>query len=812
MLSLVLGIGANTLVFSLVNAFLIRPLPYSDPQRLVLVASVHQDRPGQMAGLTRGHCAMLRANTDVFEQFGCYTDPVAASLAEDDSANTFAEEVTGRQMAAGAAKALSGHPLLGRWFDEADEREGAERVLVIGFSLWQRRFGGSADVLGKRVRFNGETAAIIGVTPDDFEFLDLLTDYWTPYQSPANGAMSPARVLGAVARLRAGISLPRAQAAMDAYSAQMATESPETDRGWRINLRTLERDDDESIYSEARNPMMTLQSSVGFVLLIACANVAGLLLAQGTSQHKELAVRAALGSGRSRIFRQLLTHSLLLSFAGGVVGLLVGLAGLRILANSLAVQLPDILHETHLDPTVLLFTIGISVLSGLAVGIVPALYVSHAEPLDAMRDSGGRSTAGRSRQRLRGAFVVGQIALAFMLLVGAGLMLNSLRQAAAAPLGFDPRNLVTVELNLPDSKFRRPTRTVLASGALEMEIDPQMYVVSEKVRKSLGEIPGVSAASAIAIRPPFSGTINMPFRIGTNANVEALRAQFLPIMPDYFATLEVRVIQGREFTGQDRSGSQPVAVINRSMAERYWPNESAIGQLVTIDSPTLPNQPAREIIGIVDEVMQFPGQQSRPQLYIPYLQFSSRHDERLTDDLRRVTFIFRTPQPLPELIGPIRSAVSLADSGQAIRYIRSMRDTAYHSLERRRIYLGLLAGFGAIAMFLAVVGVYGVMAQVVSQRTNEIGIRMALGANRARVRSLVIRQGGRLIGVGLLIGVIGSVALTRVVRSSLFGVAAADPLTLALTVALLGGIGLVACYVPARRASQIDPMLALRHD
>ncbi len=811
LLSLALGIGANTLVFSFVNILLLRPWPYPEPERLVLAAFISQNRPGQTAGLTRGNCVTLSGRTDIFDHFGCYTDPVSASFGEDDGV-TFPERILGRQLTAGAAEALNTRPMLGRWFTEADEREGTERVLLIGFALWQRRYGGSPDVLGKRVRFNGETATIIGVMPDDFEFLDLVSDYWVPFQSPAYGTDSPARILGGMARLRSEIGLASAQSAMDALAVQIAEESPEANRGWGIALRPLTRLDEQSMSSEARNPLLTLQGSVTFVLLIACANVAGLLLAQGTTQHREMAVRAALGSGRWRIFRQLLVHSMLLSLAGGVAGVAVGLVGTRVLTTILPAGNPRILYQANLDSTVLLFTLGISALSGLFVGLVPALQISHTHPMDAMRESSSHATSGRSRQRLRSAFVAGQIALALILLVGAGLLLNSLFALAAEPLGFDPNNLMTAEVQLPEGKFRRPTSTVLASGALEMAIDPQMYLISEQIRRNLTAIPGVTAATGIGINPPFGGAMNMPFRIEGTRISELQRAQFLPILPGYFGTLQVRVVQGREFTPQDKGGSPPVAVINRAMAQRYWPNESPIGKHLTIDTTLLPNQPVREIVGIVEEVMQYPGQQSRPQLYVPYLQLPPQHDERLSNVLRRLTFIVRIPHPSSSAVSAIQTAVSLADTGQAVSNIRSMRDTAYHSLERRRVYVGVLGAFGIIAVLLAAVGVYGVMAQVVSDRTNEIGIRIALGADRGRVRSLMIRQGGRLVGIGLLFGLLGSLALTRVIRSSLFGVSASDPLTFALATGLLGGIALLACYLPARRASRIDPMLALRHE
>ena len=779
----------------------------------MLVSSTRPNNPRELDPLSRADCAALRDSTDVFEDFGCYTGPVSASIAEgSNSTERSAERLIGWQITAGSARALGVHPLLGKWFTEADEREGADGVLLISFALWQSRFAGDRAVVGKIVRFNGEAATIIGVLPKDYEFFDLACDYWIPFQSPAYGTRSAARILGGLARLRPNIALSAAQSKMDAVASHLAEEFPERSRGAGIALRPLERLDVTNFSFEARNPLVILQGAVAFVLLIACANAAGLLLAQSSTQHKEVAVRTALGASRWRIFRQLLTHSVLLSFGGGAIGLFVGLVGVRLLSRRLPAGLPPAVYETPLDSSILLFTLGISILSGLIVGIAPALQISHARPLDAMRESSRSSTAGRSRQRLRSTFVVGQLALALTLLVGAGLLVNSLVRLARDPLGFDPNNLVTVDIELPEGKFRRPTSQVLPSGALEMEIDPQMYQTSEKIRKNLATVPGVTAVSGIAINPPFGGAMNMPVRVEGKQVPETLRAQFLPILPDYFMTLQVRVIHGREFRSQDQRGTQPVAVINQAMAQRAWPNEHPIGKQVQIDSPTLPNQPVREIVGVVEEVMQYPGQQSRPQLYIPYLQLTSQHDERLSNDLRRMTFIVRRSGSLPEAVPAIKAAVNQADSSQGISSIRTMRDTAYHSLERRRIYVGLLAVFGFIAVLLAALGVYGVMAQVVSHRTNEIGVRMALGADHKRVRWLVIRQGGLLVAIGLLLGTVASLAVTRLIRSSLFGVQATDPFTFAAAAGLLGCIALIACYLPARRASRIDPMLALRHE
>jgi len=805
LVSLALGIGANTVVFSLIHTLVLRPLPYPESDRLVRVWF----RPlngGREAGLTRGECATsLGGNTEVFEHFGCFTDPVTASIADPGGANNFPERVTGWQFTAGAVRALGIHPLFGRWFTETDEVAGAGRVLLISSDLWKRRFVESPEVLGKQIRFNGEIATIIGVLPESFEVFDRTGDYVTPFRGYEFGAQTSARILGGVARLNPDVGLAGAQSKMDALATGLAEQFPQTNKNWGIVLSPIVRLED------ARDPLIILQGTVALVLLIACANAAGLLLAQGTTQHREMAVRAALGSSRARLFRQLLIHAVMLSLAGGVLGLLVGLAGGRVLTSALPAGLGLAVYQSRLDPAVLLFTFGACLISALAVGIAPAVQISHAHPLDAMHDSGRSATAGHSRRRLRSIFVTMQLALALTLLVGAGLMLNSLIRMANAPLGFDPENLLTTNVQLSESKFRRPTSATLASGALEMAIDPQVPLTTEQMRQNLAGTAGVTAATGIAIFPPFSGSLNLPVQVDGVSTAESQRSQFLPVLADYFKTLQVRVIYGREFTPADTAAARPIAVVNQAMAKRYWPNDSPLGKHVRVESPMLPNEPIREVVGVVDEVMQYAGQQDRNQLYLPYLQLSAQHDERLTNQLRELTFIVRTTRPAGEIEAALQSAVSLADNSQAVSSVRTMRQTAYN-MARRRVYTGLLGTFGAVAVLLAAIGVYGVMAQVVSQRTSEIGIRMALGADSRRVRHLVIRQGGVIIGLGLALGTVGSLALTRTLQSQLFGLTSTDPLTIAACVLLLGVIGLLACYIPARRASRIDPMVALRHE
>jgi putative ABC transport system permease protein len=568
--------------------------------------------------------------------------------------------------------------------------------------------------------------------------------------------------------------------------------------------------------------LLLLQGTVAAVLLIACANVAGLLLAQAGSQQRELAVQAALGSGTWRIVRQLLVHSLILSNVGGALGFGVGWASVRLMTKVVLPfagesygeagggGLPRILYEVGVDESVLAFTFAVSIVCGLVAGIAPAFQVSHAQPVDVLRESNRSASASASRQRLRSIFVTAQIALALMLLVTSGLMLRGLMQMMSENIGFETTDLVTAQLQLPDHNFRRPTGRTLESGSLRMSIDPEMRINVERMRANLADITGVTAASGIAIYPPMSGALNLPVRVD-DATAQQ-RPQFLPVLPDYFKSLQVRVVEGREFRPTDTPEAAAVAIVNASMARRFWPGKSALGKTVRLDTPMVPNDPARQIVGVVDDINQYPGQKDRPQLYVPFSQMPLIHDERLTNHLRDVTFVIRTRRPVHELNKSIEAAIAEVDSSQAISRIRTMEQTAFGAAQRRRVYATIIGTFGAIAVLLAVIGVYGVMAHMVTQRTNELGIRIALGAAPPQLRRLVIRHAGVLIGCGLAAGVLGSLALARAIRGALYGMSPTDPLTFVLSAVLVGLIALAASYIPAWRASRISPMIALRHN
>jgi len=787
LISLALGIGANTLAFSFVNVLLFRSLPYPNVEQLVMTDD----------GITSTECQALLDHREIFEDVGCFSGaPGGASIADDNPAALVPEQSSGQRSTAGLGQALAVRPLFGRWLTEDDESGANGSVVVITNSLWQRRFTGQS-FSDQHIRINGEAAAIIGVMPDEFMLLSPTVDYWVPLRNQTETS-----ALAAVGRLRREVTIEQAQSALDAIVVRTNEGDLSKSRQRRVVLTRM------GVYAQEqyRDSALVLQGTVGFVLLIACSNVAGLLLTQAVSQQRELAVRAALGSGTWRIVRQVMIHSVCLFCAGGLLGLAVGWAGVRLMVNVVmpaAVStygeprggVPAGLFEAGIDGTVLAFTFVVSILCGLVAAVVPALQTSHAEPLDVLREVTSSTTSGIVRQRFRSVLVTMQIALAFVLLVGAALMINGLTRALNQNAGFDMNDLLAVHVRLPES-------TAGPSAGMAFN--------TERMRENLAGVAGVTSATGIAVYSPLSGAVNVSLKVEGSALSEQ-RSQFIPILPEYFKTLGVRVLQGREFSPRDTSDNPPVAVINDAAARRFFPNENPLGKQIQIQSMQLTGEPLRQVIGVVTEVAQYSFQEGRPQLYVPYSQIGTINDDQLNAQLRAMTFITRTRRPPAEMATLFASAVSAADRNQAISAVRTMEQTAHAGPSRRRIFVELVGLFGAIAVILAVAGVYGVMSNVVSQRFTEFGIRIALGARPSEIRRLVIRRGSVLIGSGLVAGIIVSLAMTRVLRSFLFGASATDPLTFVVGILLLGGVAFLACYIPAWRASRIDALGALRH-
>jgi putative ABC transport system permease protein len=815
-LSLALGIGANTIVFSLVNAILLKSLPYPDPDRLVTLWFTPPNRPDQRAAANSGVCLDLaERGHELFEHVGCYLGVAGNFVDASEVATEGPEWLNGEMLTYEVAQATGVRPQLGRWFTREEDHAEAEKVILISHALWQRRFAGASDVLGRRVRvpdFAGTDtpSTIVGVMPPGFAFADSGSDYFIPLRNSPRLRRSPPRNRLVAGRLDPGVSLAQAQAAADALAARYAEENPTLNEGWGIRVEPLS----ESRVGGLRAPFQILHATAGLVLLIACANVAGLLLAQGATRQRELAVRVALGSSRWRIVRQLLTESTLFSALGGVLCLALAGAGLGVLVSWLPPGLPR-LDEVGLDSRVLAFTVVVSVATALVFGILPALQVSRPDLVNALKESGRSATASRSRQRLRSAFVVLQISLALVLLAGAGLLLNSLLRLYNVQVGFDPRDLTTFRMSFTGQQFFRSTGNTTPSGSVEMELSPRINLTAMQLRDRLLELPGVEAVSAVASTRPLSGgarsyRFTIEGQEPAASEQDALSAQWFPVLPEYLAVLQAPVLRGREFTDRDSASGPPVALINQTMAQRYWPGEDPIGARIAVD---FFNDVPREIVGVVGDIQQNIYQlETQPQIYVPHAQLPVLQAGATAFGLEDLTFVVRARAGAADWVPVLRAAAVEVDPVHAITTVQPLEQYSANQTQGRRQFVALLSVFSAIALVLAIVGIYGIMAHSVTQRTSEIGIRVAFGAGARDVLRLVLRQGLMLIGIGMAVGLGASLALTRVIRSALWGVTATDPLTFAVALSVLFTVAFLACYIPARRALRIDPMNAMRHD
>jgi putative ABC transport system permease protein len=815
--SLALGIGANAMMFSLINAIMLRTLPYPDPDRLVILWFTPPKQPNGRVPAAPGNCFDLLENNTVFEDIGCFRFAQGV-FSEDETGAAGPENLRGEAFSYGVQQAIGVAPIVGRWFTAEDDKEGRERVVIISHSLWLRRFGGSADVIGRKVRVADVRSSellstIVGVMPAGFTFTDSRSDYWVPLRLPASARNSPARAPIPVARLKPGMSILQAQAAMDAKAVTFAEKLPSVNKGWGIRVERF----GEAFINAARvrQPLIILQSVVGLVLLIACANVAGLLLAQGAAQQKELTVRAALGSTRWRIVRQLLCQSVVLSLLGGLLSLGVAWAGLRVLVNSLP-AIPGLpgLKEANIDPVVSGFVLVISITAGFLFGILPALSASRPNVMGTLKESSRGSTLGPSRQRLRGIFVVAQISIALTLLIGAGLMINSFLRLYTVDVGLDPKNIMTFQIRFGGEQFYKYTGKASASGAVEIGLSERINLISEQIRTRLSTVGGVKSATAIGVTPPLSGgaytfSFGVEGRQPPPAESEGLRAQYFPVMPDYFTTLGIPVLRGRPFTVQDSAAGTPVVLISSTMSKRFFSNEDPIGKRIQLD---FINDPPRQIIGIVGDIRQNSRNENvQPQMYVPYAQVPLVVNGA---GWERMFFMVRYSGSAAQLGSNLRFAVADVDraQAQAVVEFKPLEEYLSDQLQGFRQYVILLGVFAGIAFTLAVVGIYGMMAHSVNQRAGEIGIRIALGATPSTILRFVLRRGIILIASGLVIGFGLSLALTRVIQNSLWGVTPTDGLTFMVVITVLSIIGLIACYIPARRALRVDPVGALRSE
>ena len=812
-LSLALGIGANTLVFSLVNGILLRAFPYPEPERLVMFWFTPPDRPEVRAGLANaGACMDLGLESTFYEHAGCYIG-VEGNVADPADAQAVGPEwLTGEMLSYRSAMAVGTKPMMGRWFTQDEDNADAERVMLISFDLWQRRFGGAPDVLGKRLRVadfggNVDPSTIIGVMPPNFSFANARSDYFVPLRPTNRLRNSPARNRWVVARLKPGVTLEQAQEGANEFAGNLERDSPRN-KGWGIKVEPVS----ESQIGFLRAPFQMLQGAAALVLLIACANVGGLLLAQGITRQRELVVRAAIGSGRWRIVRQLLTESVALSLLGALISIIVIAFGINALLQWLPAWIPR-LNEVAIDDRVLLFTTATSVLTSIVFGMLPALSASRLDLAGAFKASNRTGTASSGRLRLRSAFVVLQVSSALVLLTGAGLLINSLMRLSNADIGFDPRNLTTFQMSFTGREFFGATGRTTPSGSTEMQLSPRINTVATELRDRIAALPGVEGAAISNARPLAGGrqyTFAIAGRQPATSERDALRAAWHPIGADYFKVLQASIVRGREFGDLDTASGAPVALVNETMARRYWPDDDPIGQTITVD---FFNDQPRQIVGIVPDVRpSIRNRDPEPRMYVPYAQLPLLQAGVTAFGLETVTFVVRSGARVEDWLPQVQAAAVEIDPAHAVTSVQRVEDFAAQQTQGFRQYVILLGVFGAIALIMAVVGVYGVMSHSVTQRTSEIGIRVAFGATARNILAIVLSQGLMVIGLGLVVGVAASLVATRIISSYLYGITATDPATFTVVVLTLFVVACVACYVPARRALKVDPVVAMQHD
>jgi putative ABC transport system permease protein len=800
-MSLALGIGANALVFSVVNSVLLRPLSLPGADQLVTVWLTPPNEPDQRFGTNTGVFFAIRDNNTSFESFG--TGRVSgAVIVTPSGGDSAAQRIPAQFFSRDLIQTLGVPPLLGDW--PPKDPNG----ICISYDLWQRMFGGSPSVLGTSVNFAGVSFVVDAVMPQGFQLMNPDTGVWIyqPDDDLARAARSPSHLFTLIGRLKPGVTIYQAQAEMDGLVQVIGKQFPEY-MGWGLRVESLR----DAYVGGFRRLLWVFQGAVFFVLLIACSNVGALVLSRAAARRKELAVRSALGSSRWRLVRQLLTDNLVLSLLGAALGITLAWVGVHVLVASGIEGFPR-LDGVSMNWRVVAIAGLTAFGTGIVFGVLPGLYVSRPNAMEVLREARWGSSQGVGQQRFRKAFVVGQVALAVVILVAASLLLRSFALISEAGVGFNPSNLTVLELPFPRSYYRRDGRT--SAGAPLVQFDSRFDEKTEAVVRRLSTLPGVRSVAATAT-PPLGGAAP---RVGVRLEGEALlpseqtarSAEWYPTTTDYFHTLEIPLIRGRAFDTHDRLESRPVAIINTAMAERFWPGVDPIGQRFQTD---VVDAPMREVVGVVGDVRQDRYQRvPQPQMYIPRLQVPRRMDNAMALDFLQTEVVVRTNGALTGMDATLRAAMREVVPDVPVSKIRTVEDYAAGQIQDLQRATLLLSTFGIIAVALALIGIFGVVSHLVSQRRTELSIRMALGAQGRDVQVLVLRQGGATMILGLVLGTGAALALTRLVAGLLYGVSATDPLSFAAGLFVLTAVGLLACYLPARRASRIEPAIALRSD
>ena len=781
-LTLALGIGANTAIFSVVNAVLLRPLPYREPGRLVEIWETNPIKGWTDAPAAPANFYDWEKQNDVFEGMANYSPgPGNFSLTGKDEP----ERLRGQTVSGNLFSVLGVEASLGRTFFSEETWKGKHEVVILSYGLWKRRFGEDPNLIGQMISLGGKNYTVVGVMPDGFYFPTKEVDLWVPW------GFDPAQIpdlrrphfTRVVARLKSGQTLAQAQTEMNTIAGRLEQEYPGTNIKMGVGLGLLH----DWTVTDTRLPLLILLAAVGFILLIACANIANLLLARAATRMREMAIRTALGAGRRRLVRQLLTESLLMAAGGGALGLLLAVWGKELLLAFSPGNIPRF-DEISIDGSVFGFTLGITFLTTLIFGLVPALASSKIDLTLSLKEGGQKGGGDARHNRARNLFVVLEVAFALMLLIGAGLMIKSFMRLQRVDPGFDPDNILALQISLPGSKYKE---------------DPQLIAFYQQALERIKSLPGVGDAGLTLALPSQGPAWTSDFTIeGRSPEEYGKEVRHNVVSSDYFRTMRVPLASGRLFSDYDDKDHPTVVVINEALARGFFSNEDPIGKRLKFSKPEVKDDWIT-IVGVVkNEKLEGLAAEVKPEVYQPFTQSANNF----------VNLVVRTTTDPRALTTAVRREISALDKDVPIFNIKTMKEVLYESVARERFTVLLLTIFAGVALILSTVGIYGVMSYAVTQRTHEIGIRMALGANASDVLTLVVRQGVKLAIAGVGLGVAGAFALTGLIEKLLFGVGATDPLTFTVISLLLTFVALLACWLPARRAAKVDPMIALRYE
>jgi putative ABC transport system permease protein len=776
LLTLMVGIGANSAIFSIVYGVLLRPLPYQNPEQLVRIFDhwrKSSEPQSNEADVAPANYSDWKEQTRSFSGIAGFGTGGAGLASGTEPEKVDAAEVTPEFF-----NVMGVNPIYGRLLGQDDQK--APNVIVLSYELWQRQFGGNSGIVGQSAKLDGGSYTVVGITPEGFSYPEK-TQVWAPLVITANPTVSrDAHFLKIVARLKPGVTPQQAQSEMNTVAARLEQQYPGTNKDLGARVVSMH----EHAVSKVKTALVILVMAVGFVLLIACANIANLLLVRAFSRQKEMSVRIALGATRKGLITQLLTESLVLAIAGGILGLLFASVAVSLLASVTVSDMP-LSDQVGLNAQVLIFTFVITVLTGVLFGLIPAWQTTKVDLNETLKEGGGKGVSESSGSRVRGALVVFEVALTLMLLIAAGLMIKSFASLLKTDLGFQTQNVLTFELELPNNNYPD---------------NPKVASFYDNLVAKLKSLPGVQSVGGVTMLPLGGDNRIFSFRIEGQPVVDPAQrptANYRVAMPEYFSAMSIPLESGRMFSNADTQGGAPVMVINERMAKRYFP-QGAIGHRIYVRN----DQNAREIVGVVKSVKHFAlDQEPQPEMYVPYGQSPSRY----------MRMVVRSDVAPKTLVNAAQRQVWDLDRELPVAEMNSMDELVSKSVSQQWSSMVLLTIFAAVAVILAAVGIYGVLSYNVTQRTHEIGIRMALGASRNEILKLIITKGMMLTAIGIVVGIAGAYALTRAIRSLLFGVGTLDVAIFVIVPLVFAIIALFACFFPARRAARVDPLVALRY-